>query len=196
MDTSMLPHGMLPHGDCLHWNPYLIFMHATSDFVSFLACSIIAIVTYYVYHAGQLRDARRSYPSLWLLGAALLTTYGLSRLGAFLEIWYGGHFYWWTGANKVLLSVTLITFAIRFWHYRESIVLIGRVMASIENRQRRETAESVKSDSNDRNDSLSDTSMDLLISTSTSTPTSTSTSRSRSRSSIPPNHNLGDIEKE
>lgn len=150
-----------PHGDCLHWNTYLILMHSSADFLSFLACSIISLVALYVYTEGRLRGANRAYPSLWLLGSTFLATYALSRLGAFLEIWYGGAFYWWTGANKVILSLAIITFAVRFWKYRESMVTIGRVMASIEEQEKRE-----------RVDDLSDTSVNLLVSNSTKSSSS------------------------
>jgi len=117
-----------PHGMCWLWDYRLILLHAPSDFATFIAYSIIVIVAAYVYRCGTLSHLRTAYPRLWKSGVGFIGTCGLSHLGNFLEVWYGGGLYWMSGVNKVIMAVFSLYFAVQFYRVRDELVLAGRVL--------------------------------------------------------------------
>lgn len=125
--TSPFP----PHGVCWLWDWHLILLHAPADLLTFLAYSLISLTAIYVYRSGHMKGLSTIYPSLWWLGAAFIGTCGISHLGNAAEIWFGGWMYWLTGANKVIMSIASILFAVKFWHARETMSLFGRVLREV-----------------------------------------------------------------
>lgn len=114
-----------PHGMCWNWNPWMITAHAVSDLGTFVAYAAIPAIAMYIYRKGQLGHLQVAFPKLWLLGAMFVGTCGLSHLGTFLEVWFGGVFYWYTAANKIIMCLVSCMFARTFWNYRNDIALLG-----------------------------------------------------------------------
>lgn len=117
-----------PHGACWFWDRPLLALHAIPDLLTFVAYALIPALALYVYRRGQLRGLRAAYPLLWRLGAAFILFCGLSHLGNFLELWYGGWLFYVTGANKAVMAATSLWYAFEFWRVRQDLVLIGRLL--------------------------------------------------------------------
>lgn len=117
-----------PRGDCWLWDWNLISLHGLSDLLTFAACIIVFLVAAYIYRNGKLRRSTIAFPGLWTAGAGFVFFCGLVRLGNFLEIWYGGSLYWWTGANKLIMAGIAVWFAVQLWRLRDEIALVGRVL--------------------------------------------------------------------
>lgn len=124
----------MPHGACWLWNRLLILLHAPSDLATFLAYAVIPITVIYVYRAGQLRGLAAAYPQLWRLGAAFVFFCGLSHLGNFLEVWWGGPIYVITGANKIVMAVVSMWFAYVLFRARKDLVFFGKGLEAVARR--------------------------------------------------------------
>lgn len=120
-----------PHGMCWLWDWRLILLHSTSDLLTFAAYSTISLTALYAYRAGKLAGLYYAYPVLWRFGAAFVFFCGLSHLGNFLEVWYGGALYWLTGAIKVLMTAASLGFARLFWQRRMDVVAMGRALSRL-----------------------------------------------------------------
>lgn len=129
--TMTSTESLMPHGACWLWDWHLIALHAPADLLTFLAYSIISLTAIYVYRCGHLSGLSMLHPRLWWLGAAFIGTCGLSHLGSFAEVWFGGALYWITGVNKVIMSLVSLAFALHFWRLREEFSLVGRVLREI-----------------------------------------------------------------
>lgn len=122
---------MPPHGACWLWNPYLIAMHAGADLLTFLAYITIPLIVLFIYRRGRLQRLAAAYPQLWRLGAAFVFFCGLSHLGGFLEVWYGGDLYWVTASNNVVMAIASLWFARRLWVRRYELVSIGAALNAL-----------------------------------------------------------------
>lgn len=127
----------MPHGMCWFWNPKLITVHAVSDFATFLCYMAIPIVFIYIYRTGKISKLKSAYPRLWVLGAGFIGTCGLSHLGAFLEIWFGGTLYWWTGLNKSLMAIVSWAFFFELFKHIDRIALTGKILFEVDEEQHR-----------------------------------------------------------
>lgn len=131
----------MPHGACWLWDWKLILLHGPADFITFLSYSIIPIVCLFVYRTGRLQDVQSAFPGLWLWGAGFVLFCGLSHLGSFLEIWFGGWVYWITGINKIIMATFSAGFAIQFFYQREKIALFGRILSEVHRQGLEESGE-------------------------------------------------------
>lgn len=133
-----------PRGDCWLWDWYLISLHGSSDLLTFAACFIVSSTALYIYRTGNLRKSTVTFPGLWTAGSGFVFFCGLARLGNFLEIWYGGSLYWWTGINKLIMAAIATWFAAQLWRRRFDIALVGRVLfesSKQDHESRKETTE-------------------------------------------------------
>jgi len=140
--------GFAPHRVCWLGNPWLIALHAPADLVTFLAYVAIPALVAYVYYKGELSAVGSAFPGLWRLAAAFVGLCGLSHLGNYLEVWYGGPLYWVTGAMKVAMAGASVAFAAQLWGVRDRLVLFGRVLA--ESARALDAAEAVSDTAEDR----------------------------------------------
>lgn len=129
---------LMPHGACWLWNWRLISLHAPADLLTFLAYASITLIAAYIYRTGKLHKLSAAYPDLWISGAGFVFFCGLSHLGNFLEIWFGGSLYWWTGINKNFMAATSLWFALQFWKRRDDISLVGRVLFEADRQERKD----------------------------------------------------------
>lgn len=122
-------------------------LHAPADLLTFCAYSAIALTALYVYQRGKLSKLALAYPYLWLSGAGFVFFCSLSHLGSFLEIWCGGRIYYLTGANKVVMGIVSLWFAIQFFRLRDEIVTVGRVLFEADRQERERDKEREELDS-------------------------------------------------
>ncbi len=118
-------------GSCWFWNKYLISLHAIPDLITFLCYMLIPLIIYHIYYKGKLSSLASFYPKLWWSGGCFIFFCGLTRLGAFGEIWLGGAFYYFTGFNKLLMALSSVIFVVMFWKERLNILRLVRIVGMI-----------------------------------------------------------------
>lgn len=87
-----------------------------------------------------------------MLSGGFIGTHGLSRLGAFFEIWYGGsQIYWWlTGSNKILMAVVSWAFFFELLRQSNRLILTGKILFEVEEEQKKIDLEETETHSNAR----------------------------------------------
>lgn len=108
----------LPHGHCYFWQPGLLWLNVSSDFLIFLAYSSIPLAILYLHY--RRRDLVPS--SIAYLFIAFITACGLVHLIAVWNVWHGA--YWLAGFLKMLTAVASVATAIALW------VLMPRFLSS------------------------------------------------------------------
>ena len=97
--------GFIPHGYCLLWSPALLWLHAASDFLIFLAYfSIPAALVYFIKQRKEI-----PYPRLFFMFAGFIIACGTGHLLSALTIWIP--LYWLEGWVKGFTAVISITTA-------------------------------------------------------------------------------------
>lgn len=91
--------GFMPHGDCLVWNPTLLWLHAGSDVVTGFAYYLIAAILFYFILK------RRDIPFFWvfLLFGAFILSCGTTHFMSAWTIYYPS--YWTEGYIKTINAV-------------------------------------------------------------------------------------------
>jgi signal transduction histidine kinase/CheY-like chemotaxis protein len=89
----------MPHGDCLVWNPALLWLHAGSDVVTGIAYYLIAAILFYFILK------RRDVPFFWvfLLFGAFILSCGTTHFMSAWTIYYPS--YWIEGGIKTINAV-------------------------------------------------------------------------------------------
>lgn len=132
-----LSHEFPPHAVCWLWDVRLILLHGVSSLLTAIAYLTIPLIVLYIYRQGRVKGLVAAYPMLWLLGGGFVFLCGLSHLGDFLEIWYGGLTYWITGICKAAMSIVSLAFAYTFWLKSGEIVLIAKILFELSNQDKR-----------------------------------------------------------
>ncbi len=99
----------MPHGYCLNWNPILLWMHVSSDFIlTFAYCSISISFSYFIYK-------RKDTPYSWLMimGVLFILTCSLTHLMSVIQIWIP--LYWLAGCLKIIASTFAVMTAISMY---------------------------------------------------------------------------------
>lgn len=121
----------LPHAMCWLWDWPLIILHSLSDLGIAFFYVLIPAIALHIYRSGRLKFLYSAYPKLWRRGTAFVLFCGLSHLGSYLEVWYGGLLYYITGINKAIVVIASAMFAHKFWGLREELISIARVTAEL-----------------------------------------------------------------
>lgn len=121
----------MPHGACWMWDVRLVALHAPADLVTFFAYCSIPLIAIWIYRHGRLKAMATAFPALWRWGAAFVLLCGISHLGNFAEVFYGGPLYWWTGVNKIAMAAVSVRFAVEFWRCRWAIVTLARALGAV-----------------------------------------------------------------
>ncbi len=110
--------GFIPEGYCLSWNPALIWLHAGSDFLIFLAYFTITLVL--IYFIKQRKDT--PYPQLVMLFAGIIIACGTGHLISSLSIWIP--LYWLEGLVKGFTAlISIATATMMFWVIPKALAL-------------------------------------------------------------------------
>jgi diguanylate cyclase (GGDEF)-like protein/PAS domain S-box-containing protein len=124
--------GFIPHGYCLLWSPALLWLHAASDFLIFLAYfSIPAALIYFIKQRKEI-----PYPRLLFMFAGFIIACGIGHLLSALTIWIP--LYWLEGWVKGFTAVISITTAtMMFWVIPKALALptLKQLQEEIQQRQ-------------------------------------------------------------
>ena len=110
--------GFIPHGYCLLWSPALLWLHAASDFLIFLAYFSIPLAL--IYFIKQRKET--PYPRLLFMFAGFIIACGIGHLLSALTIWIP--LYWlegWVKGFTALISITTAT--MMFWVIPKALAL-------------------------------------------------------------------------
>lgn len=135
------------HGSCWLWDFELILLHSISSLGTFLAYMVIPLVILYIYRNGHLNSIEQAFPVLWRLGAGFIFLCGLSHLGSFLEIYFGGKFYWITGVFNMGMAVVSLLFVCALWKCKDDLVLLGKIFTMISEAEQDQQEKSTKGES-------------------------------------------------
>lgn len=119
-----------PHGACWLWSKTLILLHSVPDLSTFIGYVSIPAIAYSIYRRGNLSKIKELFPNLWRAGIGFVFFCGLSHLGNFIEVFYGGWVYYATGINKLVMGAVTVSFAYRFYCSIDEIVLICLVLSN------------------------------------------------------------------
>lgn len=99
----------MPHGHCYFWQPALLWLNVSADFLIFLAYGSIPLAILY------LRRRRRDLVPLSIvyLFIAFITACGLVHLIAVWNVWHSA--YWLAGLLKMLTAAASVATAIALW---------------------------------------------------------------------------------
>lgn len=108
----------MPHGHCYFWQPGLLWLNVSADFLIFLAYGSIPLAILYLHQ--RRRDLVPS--NIAYLFIAFITACGLTHLVAVWNVWHGA--YWLAGLLKTLTAVASVTTALALW------ILMPRFLSS------------------------------------------------------------------
>ena len=110
--------GFIPHGYCLLWSPALLWLHAFSDFLIFLA--YFTIPSALIYFLKQREDI--PYPKLVIMFAGFIIACGTGHLLSALTIWVP--LYWLEGLVKGFTAlISIATATMMFWIIPKALAL-------------------------------------------------------------------------
>jgi hypothetical protein len=115
-------------GKCWGWNPYLVVSHSIGSLLIWFGFTFITFAALWVYKRGGLAQIYTTYPSLWRWGMGFLFCCGMARLGEFLEIFYGGKFYYVTAGLKIVTGGFALGFACVFVRAANDLVAMAKLI--------------------------------------------------------------------
>jgi len=97
--------GLMPHGHCYLWDPWLVWMHALSDAFIFGAYTVIPILLV------QIVRARKDLPFHWMLFCfgIFIIACGGTHLMEIVNLWYP--YYWLAGMIKIITALASVSTA-------------------------------------------------------------------------------------
>ncbi len=119
----------MPHGHCYLWKPEIVWLHAISDGITFIAYMMIPVFLAYLVLKSKYK---LPYPSLFILFSIFILTCGTTHLMEIVNIWKSEYLV--AGIIKAITAIASISTAIA------SIPVIKKVLAHVseenENQQR------------------------------------------------------------
>ncbi|MEI6336077.1 MAG: PAS domain S-box protein, partial [Methylococcaceae bacterium] len=124
--------GFIAHGYCLLWSPVLLWLHAGSDFLIFLA--YFTIPSALIYFIKQRKDT--PYPQLVILFAGFIIACGTGHLLSALTIWIP--LYWlegWIKGFTALISIATAAMMFRVIPQALALPTIKQLQEEIQQRK-------------------------------------------------------------
>lgn len=110
----------MPHGHCYLWKPEIVWLHAISDGITFIAYMMIPVfLTYLVLKSKY----KLPYPSLFILFSIFILACGTTHLMEIVNIWKSEYLV--AGIIKAITAIASISTAIA------SIPVIKKVLAHV-----------------------------------------------------------------
>jgi hypothetical protein len=124
-----------PHGVCWLWDPWLVALHAASDFAIFLAYWLIPWLIVRIARASEAGDAPIAFPRLRQWWTAFILACGLTHLSEVVVVWFGGGWLWASAIVKVVAAAVSLGAFIATWRRRHRIMALIYFLVDAERRQ-------------------------------------------------------------
>jgi signal transduction histidine kinase len=95
-----------PHGCCYLWEPWLVWLHVTSDFL--IGAAYVAITVTLVYLVRRIKGI--PFQSMYMYFALFIVACGATHLMEVWNVWHGD--YWTAGAVKAVTAIASVGTAI------------------------------------------------------------------------------------